>query len=407
MSKKILFLLLFAILSIKSFSQIIYERGYFIDNLNLRTECLIRNVDWKNNPTKFNYKLALDSIVQIVDIKNVKEFGIYDASKYIRALVDIDRSSENINNLGTDRNPTYQKEQLFLKILVEGLATLYVYEGENITRFFFKVNNSEINQLVYKKYLYENQVLQNNSFRQQLVNNFKSQQISPYDVVNLRYSKTDLEKFFIKYNKVMDSEYTNYNLKQKRDLFNLTIRPGLNLSHLSIENTMSDFWNNDYGNEINFRFGVETEYIFPFNKNKWSIIIEPTFQYYYSDSKKETNELSGGFRITKVNYQSFELPVGLRHYFYLNDKSKIFANISYVIDFSYKSSVRLTRLDGSLISSLDITSRPNLSLGIGYKYKNRLSLEIRQQTKRQILSDYNYWKTNYGTMSIILGYTLF
>ncbi len=261
--------------------------------------------------------------------------------------------------------------------------------------------------MVYKKYLFDNQVLQNNNFRQQLLNDFKSQQISPNDVVNLRYSKTDIGKFLIKYNKTMDSNYTNYNLKKKRDFFNLTIRPGLNLSHLSIENTMSDFWNNDYGNEINFRCGVETEYIFPFNKNKWSIIIEPTFQYYYSDSKKETNELSGGFSITEVNYQSIELPVGLRHYFYLNDKSIFFANISYVIDFSYKSSVKLTRLDGSLISSLDIISKPNLSLGIGYKCKNKLSLEMRYQTKRQILSDYIYWKTDYGTMSIILGYTLF
>lgn len=49
MKKLIIVFLIF--LPILSFSQINFESGYIIRNNNIKTECLIRNVAWKNNPT--------------------------------------------------------------------------------------------------------------------------------------------------------------------------------------------------------------------------------------------------------------------------------------------------------------------------------------------------------------------
>ena len=33
-----------------------FEKGYFVDNSGQRTEVLIKNLDWKNNPTEFEFK---------------------------------------------------------------------------------------------------------------------------------------------------------------------------------------------------------------------------------------------------------------------------------------------------------------------------------------------------------------
>ena len=44
-------------LSFIGFTQIRFEKGYFITNYGKRIDCFIKDIDWKNNPTKFDYKL--------------------------------------------------------------------------------------------------------------------------------------------------------------------------------------------------------------------------------------------------------------------------------------------------------------------------------------------------------------
>ena len=54
--------LIFLLIAKCSFGQIRYENGYYIDNNNRRTECLIKNVDWGNNPKGFIFKKGNSSI---------------------------------------------------------------------------------------------------------------------------------------------------------------------------------------------------------------------------------------------------------------------------------------------------------------------------------------------------------
>ena len=112
MKKRILFLLA-AILSLNCYSQISFEKGYYIDNTNQKINCLIKNIDWKNNPTEFEYKLSKNSESKKTTIKTIKEFGIDNISKYIRRTVSIDRSSEDINKLSNDKNLKLKKKSFF------------------------------------------------------------------------------------------------------------------------------------------------------------------------------------------------------------------------------------------------------------------------------------------------------
>jgi hypothetical protein len=284
MKKQTLFLSLSIIISIKSFSQINFEKGYFINDSNQKIECFIKNIDWKNNPTKFEYKLSQDANALKDSIETVKEFAISGFSKYIRATVKIDRSRNNLNYLTTEKNPIFQEEKLFLKVLLEGNASLFLYEDGNLIRFFYNLNDSGIKQLVYKSYLIDNNVAQNNYFRQQLFIDLKCQSINLNDVEQLNYVKRDLERFFINYNECTSSSNINYELKQKqkKDLFNLSFRPGLNYSSLEIQNiAMYSSPSIVFDNKFSSRFGIEAEFILPFNKNKWGIIIEPTYQLNY------------------------------------------------------------------------------------------------------------------------------
>lgn len=421
MRKQILLIALITISCAESYSQIILENGYFIDESNKKIECLIKNIDWRNNPTEFEYMLSPNETVQKATIQTVKEFGINNVSKYIRAKTNVDRSSDQIDRMSSDRNPNFKEELIFLKVLIEGQASLFLYIDGDLIRFFYKLDDSEINQLVYKRYLIANEISEianeiseiankiseNNFFKQQLFLKLNCEEIALNDIERLEYSKRDLARLFIKYNECTSSSYINYEPKQKKDLFNLTFRPGLNYSSLEIQNPMSDSKDTDFGKTIGIRIGIEAEFILPFNKNKWGIIIEPTFQYFKSEQSKETSSVSGGILVSKVNYKSIELPIGLRHYFYLNDNSKIFTNVSYVFDFAYNSEIKFSREDDSILSSLEIKPRRNIALGIGYKFKDRYGFEMRYSTNRNILDDYFSWNSDYRTISIVIGYSLF
>jgi hypothetical protein len=391
----------------KSYSQITFENGYFINESNQRVECLIRNIDWKNNPIEFEYKLNQNASIQKADVQTVKEFSINGASKYLKAKVKIDRSSDYIKGMSEKKNPIFNEEKLFLKVLIEGKASLLIYEDNIITRYFYKKDDSEVKQLVYKSYLYKHSIAKNMFFRQQLYLNFKCQDISMNDVKYIKYKKNALKKFITRYNKCNNSKSIDYEPKQKRDLFNLSFRPGFNSSNLKLGHLDNRLFCSDFGHKINFRFGIEAEFILPFNKNKWSIIIEPTYQSCKSEKSWKANYIVGGNVVSKVNYQSIELPIGIRHYFHLNNSSKIFTNISYIIDFNKKTSLESLRADGSTINEVELMSRNNAAFGIGYKYLDRYSLEMRYQTERNILGDYLLVNSSYKTFSIIFGYSIF
>lgn len=408
MKKQLLFLLV-AMVTIKGYSQITFEKGYFITNGNEKTECFIKNDDWKNNPTNFKYKISEDGEVQTQDIASVKEFGVYDVSKFVRNTIKIDRSSNAVSDLSDQKSPIFNEEQLFLKVLIEGKANLYYYEDRNLSRYFYNKDESEIVQLIYKRYKTDdNKIASNNQFKQQLFADLECSSIKQSRFENLPYSKKSLVNLFVEYNNCVSSDIINYEPKQKKDVFNLTLRARLNNSSLKIQNAVYDSRDTDFGNESGFGFGVEAEFILPFNKNKWAIMVEPTYQYFKSEKTIQVNSSSVGTLNVKADYKSIEIPAGLRHYFFLGKNSKIFINASHILDFTFgESAVDFYRHDGTAQTSFEIDAVSNYAFGLGYKFANRYSIELRYMTKRDVLSNYIAWSSDYTTISVIAGFTLF
>ncbi len=393
--KKLLLLLLLSILSFSCYCQIAFEKGYYIDNNDQKIDCFIKNIDWRRNPNEFEYKLKEDGESKRQTIKSVKEFGINNFSKYERATVNIDRSSNNTNKLSDEKNPIFNKEELFLKVLVEGQANLYEFIDGEVRRFFYSVKKNDIEQLIYKRYKAEgNSIGKNNTYRQQLISDLKCSTITLNKINNLDFEKGQLVKFFVEFNECSSDDYINYAETQKKNLFNLNLRPGLNNSKLSLENILYDDQVIDFGNKLTFRFGIEAEFILPFNKNKWAIIIEPSYQYYISEKELQN-------RSVRTDYQSVEIPIGIRYYVFLNKDSKVFFNSSLISDISYNSIIKY-----STGATLEIKTTNNFAFGVGYKCNDKYSLELRYQTSRDIV-EHPFWISYYKTVSVIIGYTLF
>lgn len=412
--KKLLLLLL--ILSINSYSQTTFEKGYFIDNNNNKTECLIRNVDWANNPTKVEYKISNTDKTKSFNITNVKEFEIYNYHRFLRKTVQIDRSNQELNSLTRYRNPKFEEEKLFLKELVRGKANLYFYADGDIKKYFYNVNASKIKQLIHKKYIKEEyKIGVNNQFRQQLLNNLNCKKISRNRYSNIEYNFNELISIFEDYNNCNNSSYVKKEKEKNKSFFNLNIRPRFNSSNFEVS---SDFesQNINFGNTSSFGLGIEAEFILPFNNNKWSILFEPT--YYSINSEGNNNsriDLTNNIVTGEIDYTSIELALGLRHYFFINKKAKIFFDASYVLAFNLNEPVlsitqKTLFLDGTEFSNFTITqplnNGSNIGIGIGYKY-DKYSLELKYLANRNHLSQDPNRNSKLNSFSVIFGYTLF
>jgi hypothetical protein len=389
-------------------AQIKFEKGYFVNNSGQRSEVFIKNLDWKNNPTEFEFRTDEASDVKKESIKNIREFGIGHELKYVRKTVMVDQSVEILDKISDKKEPEFKEETVFLKYLVEGNANLFYYENGDMKKFFFNTGDAQVVPLIYKSYyLNSSQISYNEDYKKLLG---KSLNCDPDQnrIEKIQYQADDLSKAFMSYNECTHAgTAVNYNqVSEKRDLFNLNVRPGMNFS--SFETVSSSYFGgNDevtkFNRETAFRIGLEAEFILPFNKNKWAIFVEPTFQYYKTE--KESVVYPGqSFEMKStrtVDYKSIEIPFGVRHYFFINDKSKIFVNLAYIFDFNLKSEIKYD------YQILEISSGNNMAFGIGYKYNDRFSAEFRAATNRNLLQNYNTFTSRYQTMSLILGYTLF
>lgn len=396
--KKSVLVLCLALVSTLSFGQITFEKGYFIKEDDSKEECLIKNMDWKNNPTTFKYMLSEAEEVVDNDISRVKEFGIYGSSKFVRKTVLVDIANENINDLSTVRQAENEEKQVFLKVLVEGSASLYLFADNKSKKYFYSIENENPTQLLYKRYLVSgNGIKENNYYKQQLINTLVCEGINSSRLEELNYDEKDLVSLFIDYNNCGNATFVNHlKTKGNGDLFNFSLKTGVSNTSFSFIEGGFPINNYNFEKKITYRIGVEAELLFPFNKQKWALITDPTYQRYASEIEVDNSSS------VKIDFKSIEIPVGLRHYMFLNKNSKLFINASFIF---------YTVLSSDIIFSTgrtyELTSGNSFAAGFGYKFANKYSVEFRVQTPSNPLKNYNSLDSNYSSTSVIVGYTLF
>ncbi len=409
MKKQLLFLFI-SIIALNCYAQVTFEEGYFIDNTGEETKCLIKNFDWKNTPTKFQYKLSENTVIKTKTIKTVKEFGLLNNLKYNRFTINIDRSESDINKMSSVKKATFKEEQIYLKVLVEGLANLYVYEDGSLRRYFYRTEHSITEQLIHKNYITtDNKIGENNGYKQQLWNSLKCDNITIKNIENINYHKNDLVKIFVKYNECSNSKFINFERNEKKGIFHLTIRPGLKNSSLSVTNSgvkTSSLRNLEFESETGFRLGIEAEYVLPIYKYKLAFFVEPTYQNYKSDVEAIYYGVATPRKtIINADYKSIEIPFGVRYYSFLSKSSKLFLNAALVIDIPLSSSFYDDSKETALMD-LDIKSGSSIDIGFGYKYQNKYSLELKYGLKRDLIIQSAFQASSYTGLSLIFGYTI-
>jgi hypothetical protein len=405
------FLAFFYFFIISIGAQIKFEKGYIISNDDAKKEVLIKNSGWVSNPNNFVYKTDEKSAENTGTPSTIKEFGIYNDVKYVTYNGDIDYSSDNIGDLSSNKEPEMKKVSVFLKEIVTGNKNLYSYQGQNVIRYFYSDSGSSIQPLIYKKYFFNgnsSQIAVNEEYIDQLKMIFPDDDNAQTLATKAKYTSSDLKKVFKAYNSKISgtSDEQSFSETKKKSKFNLNIRPGINFySPLKIAET---YRNEGLPSKTGFRIGVEAELILPFNKNKWSVVVEPTFSLYNNKATIRTSD--NLYNIHVDNYSFINVPVSIRHYMFINDKSKIFINAGInVLTLKTTSSEGFAvDYDGYVFDRLELSSSQSFksaTFGIGYNY-DKYSIEARYNTSINLLegkgpiADLKY-------TSLIIGYNIF
>lgn len=390
--KKYLTLLLLSLLHLSLFSQVNFEKGYIVNKNNQKIDCLVKNTDKNNTPQSFIYKLSENSKLEKGDIENVLEFGIGENIKFIRKEVLIDRSRDNFNDMSTQQRAIFDSDTLFLEVLIEGEASLYAYQDRVLNRFFYEIGEKEIEQLVYKKYVVNlNKVGTNNRFRQQLKTKLICDGLKSTD--NLGYNKKQLVIYFEKYNRCINAEYKSYIVKkEKKKRINIWAKVEAMSGDLEYRVVGSNpERKTNFGNKKYMQYGLAIEYVFPFNKNKWSLLLEPTLQKFSAEKDNVSFE-----------HKSIEVPLGLRYHIFLTQHAKLYLNTHFMMNWSSETTVDFEVAD-DLFSD---TVNGNFSFGAGFIYR-RLGAEVRYKLAKNMLADYRDSQTAYKGVSAILTLRLF
>jgi hypothetical protein len=394
------------------FAQITFEKGYYVDNAGQKIECLIKNEDWKNNPSSFYFKKNEGTSENFGSIANVKEFAIDNFSKYERYEVLMDTSEVDVAKLSSNKNPQWSKKTLFLKLIVDGDAKLYEYTNGIQRRYFYSFKGSNVEQLVYKEYYkQDNQILlENKYFHQQLWNNVKCSTTKKTRISRIGYKSSDLIKYFLEVNNCDGNKaITNESdIKKTSGFTNFKVKAGVNSSKLEINShNESLYYPVQFENKTGIKVGLEVEQVLGFNKNKWAIFYEPSFQSYSSETTKDIDFTSIVYRYNwKVKYSYLDHYAGIKHYMFLNENAKFFISGGIIYkQVIGKSELESEREIGGDHREYELGSRISLGAGLGFSYK-KANLELRY-TRPDIMNQYRGLYTKFNTISLVFGYNIF
>jgi hypothetical protein len=398
------FILLFTLVySVNISSQINFEKGYFITNENTKTECYIKNHDWINAPKEIEYKLNDTAIVEKITSNEIKSFQIYNSEHYfLKKTFTIDENT----NQKSEKIITITK---LLRVVIEGNVNLYAY---NSNIFLYEKDNI-IKQLIYKKFQNDNKMEEDFSFRKEIYNNLSCNE-NKIDIRKLKYRRQELIEYISNYNKCKNSDYVYYGTNQTKFNFNFKILAGVSFYSMESKLTFVSWEDrplNNKSSSINAVFGFETELLLPFNHNKWSVFFAPNYQNQNQELSEIKTNLYGGYNgivEMKDDYSYIELPIGIRKYFYLNNKSKISIDMAYGF-IAYLRKVNDRAFDPELeyatpliISENTKDSTPMfIRVGLGYNYNDRYCFSL-NYTPIKTLS-----QSEINSFSILASYKLF
>ncbi|MGL2964832.1 hypothetical protein ACSVH2_13500 [Flavobacterium sp. RSB2_4_14] len=415
--------LVILLISILSYSQKSFVKGYYIDQANNKKEGFIEDTNPYNNPEKIYFKTSLEDKYSEISIDNIIEFKVNENYKYVKYTVDYDYdqvvNSNEIKIFG--KEPNLKQKVVLLKVLVEGNVSLYkaIIDDEI---FFYVKNSNDVNPklLVHRKYNNDKSIVENNDFRKMLYDELKSDKLLFNDFLDIDYKENELSAIFIKANTENNSlvEQNVATEKWKNKLY-FKILAGVSSykSPYVYKNVYELTPTNVSFNDP--MIGVEFSNVFGVNSKRSELFA----RLFYQMVKTQSNYFAvgnGGFNVEyffKSDFSSINLTTGYRYAIIKKGKNKLCIDgsvgISEVINGDFKIDYLVTYTGPDPIPSpaetyvFDVVSTIlYYNIGVGYVFNDKFGLNLEYSSNKNYLNKYSNLSGSFSNFNLIFSYTL-
>lgn len=341
------------------FAQSNYEDGFIINLNDSKIPLQVKFEDWSSNPNKI--EVIQDGEKKQYSPKEIKGFGTNNGQLYLSYNGKIDVSSQFYNQLTESREPIWKEESTFLKTIVKGNTNLLMHDNNNIVTFYYQSSNNNIQPLIYKIYNDKVSVKKNEQFKNQLRANVHC---GTTNWNKLKYSKSDLENYFIKYNTCVsgDEGTSAKTVNNTKSVIEFGVQVGIRNENNKIAFPFLDIEHEFKGTSPTV--GVNAEYQFPFLKNRYALAIEANY-FHFKRQEVEVNPRFGMGMERKI----IEVPVGIKYYIKNNDEHKVFIDAYYNAKINLSSANYAEALYSESFKQ-ELSNISSFSFGLGYQWKN-------------------------------------
>ena len=377
--------------------------------------------NWGNNPYKVRFKTTPESEPRIFKPFDIDGFSVKNEI-YVSAAIQRETSPIKTGELEYDPELQLEKDTVFLKAVILGPKSLFYYKNaqEKKDQFYIRLD-SQFQLLIFKKYL--KGVEQNNTTREIVFENRTYiGQLRVYltdcptiqtKLKNLKYDMNHFIKLFHYYYECTDMQI-DFEKKIERVKVELGILSGLSIAKVNFqtESDISQFLvNSHFQPSYNYAGAFFTDFVFPRNQRKFSLLVELFYNRYYftAEYTDKVNEDHYTIYTTQIGYSyikqnfmlRFKYPVG-KTYLFINggvslgsavsgiNSLKKYSKFYYDEHTTYQSALAARHLEQSLL------------LGLGVRYKWFL-FEIRGETGNGMARNYGI-KSTVNRIYFLLGF---
>ncbi|MFD2561672.1 hypothetical protein [Aquimarina rubra] len=317
-------------------AQSIYEAGYFIDNNGKKTECLIKKLSWRTNPTEFQWKKTISSSPKTEVIEDIKEFAVGEDYQYKRYILQFDLNGDTVGKSTKSKDPDLTYKKIFLRTILKSKTTLFQYSKDDVHRFFYTNPETIYPELLVYKVFYTpdeskkpgKKVIpqENNTYQQQLAEKIKC---GKQDPSKLTYTQGDLKRYFKKYNECKGNNI-EYIIRKKINQTRIGIVAAVDLTGFTHDSQAGSAGNVSYDDAFVPRYGIFVETFIPFSKVDLSFFLESTYKAFTMDGR----DLAIANSEFELDYKSINVAVGPRFHIYLSSKFELFLEGGLTVDFN-------------------------------------------------------------------------
>ncbi|MBO6536110.1 MAG: hypothetical protein JJ966_07805 [Balneolaceae bacterium] len=388
------------ILSGSVHGQSMFESGFYLDEESTSHSGYIDRSFLNKSPDLIRFKKTRKSEPITLNPTQAKVV-VVSGTRLESYQVQIDTSAKSINSL---QNPAYERQHVFLELIIEGQISLYRYVTNDYTLFFVRSSGeSSPNQLIYKQFEGPRGVYNNNAYREQL-DKLDSCFNYSKSIDDLTYTEESLSNFIKYLNDCDKSSYKVISRAQNHSLryLNISAFTGIRWSSMtSTERITSEdlFEWKDFGLT---NVGIELEYLLARSRNRLSTLARIDLARSYQSSFIDL-PLGEEFVEKHTDYLYFSLSI--RGYLPTKSPVKLYIDAGIAKPLIIREGISVDHEERADFEYNNDNLLPTFALGLSLY--NRISTEARFEFLNRTITDYNDFNNiRYTAVTFNLKYAL-